>query len=74
MASECGAKHLKLVAMIVGIVLAVCGGTVVYSVSAASDMDKRVREVEKNDAANAARFEEIQRALSRLERRIFVNE
>ncbi len=67
----CGEKHRKWLALIVGIVLAICTGTIVYCHTTVSGLEVRVRQVEQNsaanDAANAARFEAIRESLHRLE-------
>jgi flagellar basal body-associated protein FliL len=65
----CDGKHLRLAALIVGIVLAVCGACLGACWSLTSDLEVRVRQVEKADAANAVRFEEIKASLLRLENR-----
>ena len=66
-ARSCGNQHLRLAATIIGIVLAICTGTIVHCHAAVTGLEVRVREVEKNDAANAARFEAIRDALKRME-------
>lgn len=67
---DCGSKHLRLAVAIIGIVIAICSGTIGHSMTCARALDERVRIVEQNDAANAARFEAIQQSLDRLERRV----
>ncbi len=65
---DCGSRHLRLASMILGAVLTVCGATVVYAYRTSDALEARLREVEQNDAANAARFLAIQQALERIER------
>ncbi len=67
--TDCGARHLRLAAMIIGIVLAICTGTITYCHTVVSSLEVRLRAVEQNDAANAARFESIRESLHRLEER-----
>ena len=66
---DCGARHLKLAGMILGAVVVICGATIGHSTSTAKALEERVRIVEQAEAANAARFEAIQKALERLEAR-----
>lgn len=66
---DCGSKHLRWATAIIGIVLAICTATVAYCHSMVGSLEVRVRQIEKNDAANAARFESIKASLDRLERR-----
>jgi flagellar basal body-associated protein FliL len=65
--SGCGSRHLRLIGLIVGIVLAVCAATLAACWSAQAGLETRLRRVEQNDAANAARFEAIKEALQRIE-------
>gem|GEM_PF-6604190 len=65
--SDCGGKHLKLGLWIIGTVLGICAGTVSICHAMVGGLEVRVRQVEQNDAANAARFEAISEALRRLE-------
>jgi len=67
---DCGTKHLRLAALLVTVVLAVCGAMLGHSLSAAAGMDTRMRIVEQNDAANTARFVAISQSLERLEKQI----
>jgi len=67
---DCGTRHLKLAGMILGAVVVICGATISHSASTAKALEERVRIVEQAEAANAARFEAIQKALERLEKRI----
>jgi len=60
----CGARHLKLAGMIVGIVLCVCAGAVGWTARDLSAQDVRLRKVEQDSAANAARFEAIREQLA----------
>ena len=66
---DCGTKHLKLATVNVALVLAVCSATVGYSTNtlakATEPLERRIRTVEQNDAANAVRFETIQQTLDR---------
>ena len=79
-AAACGPRHLRLLAVIVSIVLAVCAGTIGYARSTSSAvaadarnrgdaLEVRVRLVEQAEAANAARFVAIAESLHRLEAR-----
>jgi hypothetical protein len=63
----CGGQHLGLAAMILGPVLVVCGACLGACWSMTSTLDVRVRQVERNDGANAARFEAIRDSLLRIE-------
>jgi len=62
-----GPLNLRWAATIIGIVMALCTGTLGYTHTALGSLETRVRAVEQNDAANAARFEAIRDSLHRLE-------
>ena len=69
----CERRHVRLATVIVAVVVAVCGGTLgaCYAVATAASrpveaLEARVRLVEQNDAANAARFEAIKDAIREL--------
>ena len=64
---DCGAKHNRLLGLIVVIVLAVCTATIGYCQVTLSEIEARVRLVEQSSAANAVRFEMIQASLRRME-------
>jgi len=63
----CGSQHLRLATAIIGVVLAICTATIAYCHTTVAAMDARMRKVEQNDAANAARIEAIKDALERME-------
>ena len=60
---------LRWATMIIGLVLAICGGTIAYCRTIVDDLEVRVRAVERNAAGNTARFEAIKESLMRLEGR-----
>ena len=66
---DCGAKHLRLAGLIIGIVLTVCTATVGHCQMALGRLEARIRLVEQDNAANGARFESIRESLIRLEAR-----
>jgi len=68
--TDCGRKHLYLVLRIAAVVAAICGSTIGYCTVLVGGLEVRVREVEKHDAANAARFESICDRIDRLDRRL----
>jgi cell division protein FtsB len=65
--TDCGSKHLRLAGLIIGVVLTVCAATIGYAQVKLGELDARVRMVEQDAAANAARFEAIKESLQRLE-------
>lgn len=67
-AKSCGQKHLELLAIILGGVLVVCGAVWATCTSSVAAIESRTRVVEQGEAANAARFDAIQKSLERLER------
>ena len=67
---DCGTRHNRLLAMIVLIVLAVCGATIGYCRITLGQIEARVRLVEQSEAANMVRFETIQQSLARVERQL----
>jgi hypothetical protein len=68
--TNCGNQHLKLAGMIIGLVVMICVATVTYTQSTLRSIEARVRIVEQNDAANAARFESLRAQMQRIERAI----
>ena len=65
---SCGTKHLRLAALIIGMVLSIAVATFWHSAANLNAMDVRTRRIEQNDAANAARFEAIQDKLATIQR------
>ena len=79
--SACGSQHLKLAAIIIVVVLAVCAGTIAFARSTLATVeqtqreintavDQRIRDVEKANEANRVRFEAIAAQLDRIERKL----
>ena len=66
----CASRHLKLVALILGAIVTICGGTLAWSFSTANSLDVRIRRVEQNDARNTATLEAIKDSVGRIERKL----
>ena len=64
---DCGTKHLKLAAVIVGIVIAVVSGTFGLTVSSLSAHEERLRAVEQQSVRIEERLIAIQETLDRIE-------
>lgn len=68
--TDCGAKHLKLAAMIIGLVTALCGSTVLMAYSMVdtykSDTAPRLRHLEQNYGRIDERLKSIQADLKEL--------
>ena len=66
-AEDCGTKHLKLAAVIVGIVIAVVSGAFGLTVSSLSANEERLRAVEQQSVRIEERLIAIQKTLNRIE-------
>ena len=66
-AEDCGTKHLKLAAVIVGIVIAVGSGALGLTVSSLSANEERLRAVEQQSVRIEERLIAIQKTLNRIE-------
>ena len=68
MTNDCGIKHLKLVAIITCIVMAIVSGAFGFTLRSLSAYETRLRRVEQQSARIEERLIAIQETLIRIER------
>jgi len=68
-ANNCSTKHMRLMAIIVTIVLVVCGGLFTYTSSAMAAYEQRLRVVEQQNVRITTILERLEQTLGRIERK-----
>ena len=66
----CGAKHLRLLAIIVVIVLGIVGAAFTYASTNLNGQDARLRQVEQDGSAIQMQLKGIERKLDRIEMKL----
>lgn len=57
--NQCGSKHLKWAAIIIGTVLTICGGALKVAKDMASEHEPRIRKLENDTAIFGERMKHI---------------